>query len=321
MTGKMECPKCGNKQLRVEAGKRVKLRDIRIACEKCGWDSIYLSSRKDFLGIALVGCGAIGTILAQAIDAGKVEGARLSCLYDLDIGKADNLVKLLIQKPIVAGSYRDLLECEDVDLVVEAASQEAVRQYAVDSLKADKDFMIMSVGALVDEKLLRKIRDLTAGGKRRVYIPSGAIGGLDALKAAAVDGIDEVVLKTRKPPEGLVGAPYLDENKISLEGIDGVKTVYSGTAVEACRFFPKNVNVAATLSLAGIGPELTTVQIVADSTIKRNIHEINVKGEFGELIVRVSNVISPINPKTSTLAIFSAIATLRTITDGVRVGS
>jgi aspartate dehydrogenase len=321
MTGKMKCPKCGNKQLRVEAEKRGRLGEIRIACEKCTWNSVYVSSRKEFLGVALVGCGAIGTILAQAIDAGKVEGTRLSCVYDLDVSKAENLVTLLVQKPIVASSYRDLLECEDVDLVVEAASQEAVRQYSVETLQADKDFMIMSVGALVDKQLLRTIRDLTAGGMRRVYIPSGAVGGLDALKAAAVGRIDEVVLKTRKPPAGLIGAPYLDEHGISLQGLDGVKTVYRGKAVDACRFFPTNVNVAATLSLAGIGPELTDVQIVADSTIKRNIHEISVKGEFGELTVRACNVTSPVNPKTSTLAILSAIATLRTIADGIRVGS
>jgi aspartate dehydrogenase len=321
MTERLKCPKCGNRELSVEAGKRARLGEIRITCEKCQWGSVYLSRRKAVLGVALVGCGAIGTILAQAIDAGKVDGASLSCVYDLDVSKAENLIALLVQKPVVAGSYRDLLDREDVDLVVEAASQEAVHQYTEDTLKADKDFMIMSVGALVDQELLGTIRVLTAGGTRRVYIPSGAVGGLDALKAAAVDRIDEVVLKTRKPPAGLLGAPYLDEHGISLQGLDGVKTVYSGTAAEACRFFPANVNVAATLSLAGIGPELTHVQIIADSTIKRNIHEISVSGEFGELTVRACNVASPINPKTSTLAILSAIATLRTIADGIRVGS
>jgi len=273
------------------------------------------------LGVGLVGCGAIGTVLAHAIDEGKAGDARLVYIYDLVFNKSKKLSEELSHKPRVAEDFRELIECEDIDLIIEAASQEAVRQYAIRTLKAGKDLMIMSVGALVDDKLTSEIRHFTKSSKRKVYIPSGAIAGLDGLKAAAINRIDEVVLKTRKPPRGLMGAPYVEEEKIDLSKIKKPTTIYAGPAKEACKLFPENVNVAAALSLAGIGPEKTKVQIVADPTIQRNIHEIQVKGEFGRLIVRNENVVSLLNPKTSALAVFSAITTLKKITENFQIGT
>jgi len=318
---KMRCPRCGYDQLKLEVKEGAKLKILDVTCGRCGWNSRYLEKSRDFLGVGLVGCGAIGTVLAHAIDEGKAGDARLLSLYDLDINKCEKLVKELFHKPLIAETFSELIECEDVDLIIEAASQEAVRQYALRTLQAGKDLMIMSVGALVDTRLTEKIRSLVKGGKRMVYLPSGAIAGIDGLKAAAIGRIDEVTLRTRKPPRGLSGALYIKEKKIDLNSISGTKTIYEGPAEEACKFFPKNVNVAAALSLAGVGPKKTKVQIVVDPTIQKNIHEIDVKGEFGELTVLTQNVVSPINPKTSALAVFSAIATLKKITEGFQIGT
>ncbi|MFQ6081655.1 MAG: aspartate dehydrogenase [Candidatus Bathyarchaeia archaeon] len=321
LIGKMLCPKCGYDQLKLEVKKGTKLKILHVTCGRCGWNSMYRGRSRDFLGVGLVGCGAIGTVLAHAIDEGKAGDARLFYLYDLDISKCEKLAKQLSHKPLIAETFSELIECEDVDLVIEAASQEAVRQYALRTLQAGKDLMIMSVGALVDTRLTEKIRSLIKGGKRRVYLPSGAIAGLDGLKAATIGRIDEVTLRTRKPPRGLSDAPYIKEKKIDLNSISEMKTIYEGSAEEACKLFPKNVNVAAALSLAGVGPKKTKVQIVVDPTIQKNIHEIDVKGEFGELTVRTQNVVSPINPKTSALAVLSAIATLKKITEGFQIGT
>ena len=273
------------------------------------------------LGVGLIGCGAIGTVLAHAIDEGQAGNARLVIMYDLIIEKARALAERLKSKPIVANSFRELIECRDVSLVIEAASQDAVRSYAIEILKAGKDLMIMSVGALVDSALTSRIRRCAVEAGRKVYIPSGAIAGLDGIKSAAVGRIGSVTLTTRKPIRALMGAPYFKEGGIKLENLKEPTIIYEGAAVEACRLFPANVNVAAALSLAGIGPERTKVKIIADPTIRRNIHEIEAEGEFGRVKIRVENVPSPQNPKTSFLAALSAIATLRKVTEPIIVGT
>jgi len=273
------------------------------------------------LGVGLVGCGAIGTALAHAIDEGRAGSARLVCVYDLKPEKSGKLVEGLRRRPRVVGTFQELIECDEVGLIVEAASQEAVRQYALRALRAGKDLMIMSEGALVDGGLAGEIRALLRGSDRRVYLPSGAIAGLDGLKAAAINRVDEVVLRTRKPPEGLRGAPYVEENRIDLDAARGPQLIYKGSASEACRLFPENVNVAAALSLAGIGPERTRVEVWVDPTTRRNVHEVHVRGEFGTLTVHAENVPSTLNPRTSALAVLSAIATLKKITERFQVGT
>jgi len=277
--------------------------------------------KKSALRVGLIGCGAIGTTLAQAIDSGRAGKIHLTIVYDSIPQRSKNLVRGLSKKPKIAEKPEQLIKNEGVDLVIEAASQDAVRQYAEKVLRAGKDLMLMSVGALVDYKLLSRIRSLAERTGRRVYVPSGAIAGLDGLRAAAIGRIYEVVLTTRKPPKGLKGAPFIKQKKIDLDAINVAKKIYEGTAQEACKFFPDNVNVAAALSLAGIGPKKTIVRIVADPGINRNIHEISVRGEFGELRARIENVPSPENPKTSYLAAVSAIANLRKITENILVGT
>ncbi len=271
------------------------------------------------LGLGLIGCGAIGTVLAQAIDEGQAGDTCLLIVFDRNIERAENLVRRLKSKPKVAKSVKELIECDDVELVIEAASQEAVKAYAVDVLKAGKDLMLMSVGALVDSKLLGEISRTAKEKERKVYIPSGAVAGLDGLKASAIGKIESVTLTTRKPVEGLIDNPYFREKTGGK--VEKPTLVYEGPAAEACRLFPANVNVAATLSLAGIGADKTVVRVVADPTISRNIHEIEIRGDFGELQVYVENVPSAENPKTSFLAALSAIATLKRLTEPVVVGT
>lgn len=280
-----------------------------------------MSGEKAALGVGLIGCGAIGTVLARAMDEGKAGKTCLVVVYDLNRQKSRELVDKLSKKPKVSKSFAEFLNYKDTNLVVEAACQDAVRQYALKVLRAGKNLMIMSVGALVDSKLRNEIETLADSAGRKVYIPSGAIAGLDGLKSAAVGRVDKVTLTTRKSPEGLKGAPYLKRKGIKIDGLSKPKMVYKGSAVEACKLFPANVNVAAALSLAGIGPENTEVRIVADPTIKRNIHEIHVKGEFGEFRVKTENVPSPTNPHTSYLAALSAVATLRKITKNMMIGT
>lgn len=271
--------------------------------------------------VALVGCGAIGTVLAQAIDVGRAGEAELTWLYDLKSEKSGALAKKLRSKPRIARSAAEIYADKTVSLVIEAASQLAVEQYSLDTLKSGKDLMVMSVGAFSDEKLLESVCRATEQTGRRVYIPSGAVLGIDGVKAATVGGIDEAVLTTRKPPDALTYSAYLGEHGIDLTGLKEPLVVFEGSAREAVKAFPRSVNVAATLSLAGIGLDKTKVRIIADPSLNRNIHEIRVRGKAGEFVIEARNMPCPDTPKTSYLAALSAIRALRGITEAIRVGT
>ena len=224
-------------------------------------------------------------------------------------------------RPIIAEYADELLEDEKIHLVIEAASQDAVRQYAIKALFEGKDLMVMSTGALLDDVLFREISKIAEKYGRKVYVPSGAIVGLDNIKAAAVRPIEEVTLITRKPPQSFEGAPLIKEKHINLSTLDKPLLLFEGPAREAVKLFPKNVNVSASLSLAGIGPDRTKVRIIADPHARNITHEIHVKGEFGEIITRTLNKPFPENPKTSYIAALSAIATLRKISGNIIVGT
>lgn len=266
--------------------------------------------------VALIGCGNIGTIIAKAIKEKKVE-AKLEYVYDIIEKKGQEFAKKF---NTTYKNFDDILK-EDLDLVIEAASQEAVRTLIPKALKTKKNVMIMSAGALVDQNLLQEIRGLADKNKLKVYIPSGAIAGLDGIKSAKIIEIENVTLITRKHPKSLEGAPFFEKHHFDLSEIKNPTIIYEGPAKEAVELFPANVNVAASLSLAGIGPEKTKVQIIADPNIKSNIHEIIVEGKFGVLKTRVENLPSPDNPKTSYLAALSAIATLKNIKESIQIGT
>jgi aspartate dehydrogenase len=244
----------------------------------------------------------------------------LTHVYDIERSYADNLVSKLKQRPeIVANSH--LLSSNPVDLVVEAASQNAVRKDAVSILQNKKDLMIMSAGALLDESVFEVISDACKSFGKTVYLPSGAIAGLDALKGVR-DELESVVLVTTKNPNSLKDAPFFDNSDIDPEKISEPTVLFDGVAKEAVSLFPKNVNVSALLSLVGLGSNNTSVRIVADPNTNKNTHEINANGKFGNLKITVENIPDSTNPKTSRLAILSAIELLRQIcTKGVQIGT
>lgn len=266
--------------------------------------------------IGIVGCGTIGTELAQAIEQRFTAQAELSALCDIDETKAQNLKANCPSTPKILSIDELTKSC---DLVIEAASGQVSYEVAQKALKQKKDVMIMSVGGILDRH--QELFSLAQEKGCHIYLPSGAIAGLDAVKAAQMAKINKAILITRKPPKGLIGAPYLKEKKIDLSSIKEETVIFEGQAQEAIKGFPKNVNVCAALSLAGIGAKETKVKIVTSPDYKANIHEIHVEGDFGKLVTRTENVPSPANPKTSFLASLSAIATLKNILDVVKIGT
>ena len=238
--------------------------------------------------IGIIGCGAIGTLIAESVENGIVKCDGL-ILYDSDMSRSANLKKLLRTPIVVVESVEEMIKLRPA-VIIEAASQTAAQQYASKVLDADIDLIVMSVGALLDLNI----------HSSRLHVPSGAIGGLDAIDAASLAGVTKVTLMTRKNPK------VLDMNN-RVE-----KTVYEGDAEEAVKRFPREMNVAARLALA-VKPVEVKVQVVSDPKVSRNVHEVNVKWKHGDMWLRFSNEPHPDNPKTSALAAWSAINLLKKI--------
>ena len=264
----------------------------------------------DLKRIGLLGCGAIGTEIAIAVDSGKIP-AKLTHVFDFSKESSALLVSKLKNKPVITENV-GLLAASPVDLIVEAASQDAVRDNALSILQNRKDLMIMSVGALLDESIFDIVLEGCKDFGKHVYLPSGAIAGLDAIRAVK-DELDSLVLVTTKNPKALKGAKFFETSTIDPDKISKPTVIYEGAAQEAVKLFPANINVAALLSIAGIGSTKTRVKLVADPNTDKNTHEIEASGKFGRLSIKVENVPSSSNPKTSRLATLSAIECLRKI--------
>ncbi|MBN2097444.1 MAG: aspartate dehydrogenase [Candidatus Omnitrophica bacterium] len=273
-----------------------------------------MENRKKKIGI--IGCGTIGAELVKAIEERFSAQAELVAVCDIDQHQAEQLKRLSSAKPQILPADELIKVC---DLVIEAAEAAVSFEIAQKTLTLGKDVMIMSVGGILEKRveLFKLAEEKTA----HIYIPSGAIAGIDAVQAAKVANISSATLVTRKPPEGLAGAPYIKEKKIDLAKIKEETVIFAGTAAEAIKGFPKNVNVSATLSLAGIGAAKTKVKIITSPSYKTNTHEIELEGDFGKLACRTENLPSPANPKTSYLASLSAIATLSNILSNVKIGT
>lgn len=270
------------------------------------------------LRIGIVGCGAIGCSLAKAVKKDFCAEAELAALYDLDGSKSERLSRLISKnRNLAVASLVKLINKSD--LVIEAASAKCSRQVATDALSKGRDCMVMSVGGIVDS--YRQLSSLAKKHNARVYIPSGAISGIDALKAAKIAKIKSVTISTRKNPISFKGVRYVEEKGINLEKIKNDKILFSGPAEKAVKYFPQNINVAAILSLAGIGPKKTMVQIIASPSTTKNIHEIKIDSVAAGILTCTENVLHPDNPKTSYLAILSAIATLKQILEPVKIGT
>ena len=207
------------------------------------------------------------------------------------------------------------------DAVIEAASHDAVRQYAVPLLEAGIPVIVLSGGALCDDALRTKLERLAGEKRALLYVPSGGIGGLDALKAACVAGVDEVEIAVTKPPAAWQDSPYVGRLGVDLARLAGATTLFDGSARDGVPHFPANVNIAAVLSMAGVGFDRTRLKVVADPALKFNTHYITIRGRTGTINVKFESVPSPDNPKTALLACYSALAAIKALGSPVRYGT
>jgi aspartate dehydrogenase len=263
--------------------------------------------------VGIVGCGAIGRALLRAAAGGRL---RVPITGVTSRGEASARAFLATVRD--APPYRGLAELIDqADLLVEAAGGAVVPGLAEQVFAAGKDLIVLSVGALLEHpEVMVRARERGC----RLLVPSGAIAGLDGIKGACAGRVSLVRMTTRKPPRALDGAPYLVQHGISLTDLTEECEVFDGTAREACRGFPENVNVSAAVSLAGIGPDATQVRILAVPGLERNCHDVEVEGEFGRLLVHIENIPSE-NPRTGRLTALSIIRAIEDAADTVRIGT
>lgn len=269
------------------------------------------------LKIGIVGCGAIGSSLAKIVVSDFSDKARLVSLYDIDIQKSYTLANIFNNQRLAALNLEDLIN--RVDLVIEATKPESSFDIAKKTILACRDIIIMSVGGII--KHYKELEVLADQKNVRMFIPSGAICGIDGLKAVAYGKINKVTLTTKKPPKAFLGLPYILKKKIRLDNLKEDVILFEGDAYSAIRHFPQNINVAATLSIAGIGPDNTFVRIIASPNTTKNIHEIEIDSDAGRIFTRTENIAHPDNPKTSYLAVESAVAILKYIFYPIRVGT
>jgi aspartate dehydrogenase len=263
--------------------------------------------------VAIAGLGAIGRTVARRLTDG-VPGLALACIATGNRPKAEAWLKVQnIDCPLVELDAFPKL----ADLAIECAPAAMLERICRPMLAAGKQVMVLSCGALLPRP---DLVDLAKQHGGRIMVPTGALLGLDAVAAAAEGTIHSVKMTTRKPPNGLVGAPYLVANNISVDGLNTAKLVFSGTAREAAAGFPANVNVAAALSLAGIGPDRTMIDIWADPAVERNCHSIEVDSDSARFTLSIENIPSE-NPKTGRNVALSVIAALRKLNAPLAVGT
>jgi aspartate dehydrogenase len=221
--------------------------------------------------------------------------------------------------PYVVGT--PALAAATPDVVIEAASHEAVREHAEALLDQRIGVMLLSGGALADDALRERLEHAARTNNALLYVPSGGIGGLDAVKAACAAGADEVRIRVTKPPAAWKGIPFVERLGVDLDRLAGPVTLFEGTAREGVPHFPANVNIAAVLALAGIGFDRTRLEVIADPALQFNTHFIHVKGRTGAIDIRFESVPSPDNPKTAMLACYSALAAFRQLASPIRYGT
>jgi aspartate dehydrogenase len=255
----------------------------------------------------------VGLEVARRIEAG-IPGLTLTAVAVRDKEKAKrNLPQIGDRIPVIAAEAL----AESCDLVVECLPPALFRAIASSVIERGKLFMPLSVGQLLENW------DFVARAKEtgaRILVPTGALIGLDAVRAAGEGTIHSVTMVTRKPPNGLEGAPYLVERGISLKGINTARKVFDGTARDGARGFPANVNVAAALSLAGIGPDRTKLEIWADPAIDRNTHRIEVDSDTARFSMTIEGIPSA-NPRTGRIVPLSTVAALRALVTELKVGT
>ncbi len=265
--------------------------------------------------VAIAGLGAIGLPVACALDDG-IEGLTLSAVSVRDKEKATQKLAGMNTKPPLV-SLPEL--AERADIVVESIPAASFAQVAEPAIESGRIFIPLSVGVLLSRTDLIERAHATGA---RIVVPTGALLGLDAVRAVAEGKVDSVRLVTRKPPRGLKGAPHIIAQGIDVDAITELPTlVFKGNALNAAKGFPANINVGAALSLAGIGPERTQIEIWADPTVTRNTHRIYVEGESARFEMFIEGVPTETNPATGKLTPLSVIATLRGLVSPLKVGT
>lgn len=268
------------------------------------------------LRIGILGCGAIGSRIAKSIGDDLKAHCRLTGFYDCDPLKMQSLGHVLKKSGLAQRSLKELIK--NCDLMVEAVNAAHTEKFVREAVASRKHVLAMSVGKLLGKK---NLFSLAAKNRCQILIPSGAIAGLDALKAASLAQVDEIVLTSRKPLNGFSQSEYLTKKNVDLSSITKETVLFSGSVADAVKYFPQNINVASTLALASGLTQKIRVRIITSPEYKVNSHEIEINGAFGRIVTRTENVTCPDNPKTSYLAVLSAIRTLKDFCSGTRIGT
>lgn len=263
--------------------------------------------------VGIAGLGAIGLEVARRLDAG-VPGFRLLAVASRSAAKAEEAVRGFTAPPLVT----DLAGLAAADVVIEAAPAAAFADVARPAIAAGRTLLACSGGALMRDMALVEEAERTGA---RIVVPTGALLGLDAVRAVAQGRIASATIESRKAPRGWKGAPYVEQHGIALDGLAAPLCIFRGNALEAAAGFPANVNVAAALAMAGIGPERTAVELWADPAVERNTHTIRVEADVARFTMTIEGVPSPSNPRTGLLTPLSVIACLRGLQDTFKVGS
>lgn len=274
---------------------------------------------KQSLRVALLGGGTIGRLVLEQARRGRLPGIEFVGIGGR--GPQSRAAVLARESSIAYAPDRAALVALKPEVVIEAASHDAVREHLVHFLERGISVVVLSAGALADDALRKAAEAAAEKSGALFFVPSGGIGGLDALKTACLAGVTEVSIQVAKPPAAWKGIPYVESRRITLDGLEAPLTLFEGTAREGVPHFPQNVNIAAVLALAGIGMDDTRLKVVADPKLKLNTHTIRVAGNSGQFTIILENVPSPENPKTSWLACYSAIAALRSLRERFRYGT
>src|SRR5258708_4805243 len=286
----------------------------RVAIRPSSTEPHVTTTRRRTLAIGIAGLGAIGSTVAKALAAG-IPGLSLAALAVRDRTKAE---RWLVAQGTTTAIVPLAALAARCDVIVECLPPAHFADIAEPAIEAGKSFVPLSVGTLLAHAAL--IERARATGAR-ILVPTGALLGLDVVRAAAEGEVRSVRMVTRKPPKGLEGAPHLVANGISVEGLTAPLRVFAGTAREGARGFPANVNVAAALSLAGIGPDETRLEIWADPAATRNMHTIEVEADSARFTMSIENIPSEENPRTGRITALSVAALRRGISAPTRVGT
>lgn len=267
------------------------------------------------LRLAIAGLGAIGMTVARRVDQGGIKHMALAAVSARDETRARERLSGFNHAPEVMslGALADV-----ADVIVECVPAACFMEVARPALERGRIFMPLSVGAMLDHMELVDLAESSGG---RIIVPTGALIGLDAVRAAASGGLKTVKLTTRKPPGGLKDAPYVIANGIELDGLKMPKQLFAGSAREAAKGFPANLNVGVALALAGLGPDATQVEIWADPGVARNIQSVDITSDCADFSMTIKNVPSDENPKTGRITAHSVIAALHRLTAALVVGT